>query len=1271
MINYKKSLLSLATILAIGSASVSADYIPLSKDGTNNKAWVLFGVNGFLSEGTSSSTSTVAGEFSITDNDKNTAKDLKKDNLYGGDDGISDNGTQFLDGSDSLGKVKSLTATTLQVRIDLTDVSYNERDPERIIYVSVGAGSPVFALKYRAALEGLTAQFSTATDGSNVYTFTIKSEYTYSNPAPAILVPASVDGADSAGTYLTKLSDIVDYNLTNDPASITYYDKTRDQDTSDNKNKNLRVYSYDGTNALWELYDSRNTAASNDFAELAKAKAYWARIDNNNTNERAGLVLGSSSLTAADYTATNLVEGWNLISFDANHEDLRVSTTGMILVVDKNTSFTIKDTTEQHSVVTDALTSAAATLTETETDCLMINQTIKNAEINGTMPATLNLKAFPIAPAKIALISNKRFTIYEDTTGTFSGDTNATTLAGQQPINATTLIQEAAAADFSVSGLQSIYGEYALIVKPLLGANTADDLNVSKLEVTSKTASSFSQSIDVNSTSVITATNITAITKPLTTTKLLASSVDIDYAGKADHVLIASNEPFYVRDHTFTRVFDFTTVNDTNGTIKISSNGTGDKSFVVDINGSITDVEGNITTKIPGVSADSNVSGDMKLYVLVDTDNGNEFYVTEGPDADKLKDATSTLDIAKGAVSGVYSLDYLAKRSLSNTIVLDLDIKTGNDSLSDKNDYIQFSINGDANTTEFYITPDTTILDLNGSVKADVITTFDLVTKNLKSELDKALILYSSVEHNCTDGNADTSVITIKSSDLETLSATVNSGDNNDFKLEIAGTAATTAEASEKLGYINSKSPDLSADLKYNAIYTPDYVTDGPLYMLRDAGFAIKTMVTGTTDLGDSKLSWESIDLTKKPSEWLDSQDYNLFSVDPVSGYWAYLAASTEATLAIANPNFKPSYRYHFNTDGTTFNSVSGNLAVEVTGLDEIDAIDATRASTVVNAYVAGTTVQLARTGLSPTYTGKISSYEIGDMLAGSDYEIFANVADGLGSNLKSASVGVTVDYKKPTIPTITETSGSFAFTSPDADVASFYIFKGKISEEDTTAIANNFLVKLDVATAAAYTLCDKLDPIQEFSTTTGAKTDPYNIKAFAVDGSGILGGGNASDIATKKYLPMLKTAMLLTDKNNDESDPATYNSNSGADAVKYTKSCVAATANDVNYGVTLTSESSYTTAKLAFNYVENRDVTATPVTMFIKNGDSAEAKITYPSAYGDNHERVYVEVGDKVFALKLQTADTLDGNGSTSDTAISLGGADTNLSKLLDGITF
>ena len=1242
MINYRKSLLSLATILAIGSTAANADYIPLSLDNSNTKPWVLFGVNGFVSEGASTATSTAAATFSITDSTENTAKDLKKDDIYGGDDGVAANGLKF-EKSGSLGKVKAITVSTLQVRVDMANITYSERDPERTIYVTFEeAGSPAFAMKYKASLEGQIAQVSTMTDGSNAYTFVINSENTYNNPVVATLIEASSGGADADGTYLKSLEDVVDYDFSNNPKSLVYYDKTTHQKT-DSNSENLRIYSYDAKQTLWKLYDSQNAAAANDFSELEKSKAYWARLDDNGRDKEAGLVLGSGTLTTQDYTDAGITTGWNLLSFDDTHPDLRVSTTGITFELHDNTkAITLTDATGKHSITTDDLDNSD--YSHTVADCKIINQAIKDAKIAGTLPDTFHLKAFPIAVAKIALISNKRFVLKEEDSDHI---TAVKTLAGKQPLNATTLVDHVLDDDFSANGVLSKYGEYAMIIEPLIGPDVAaslddaNDIDTASLYIKSTVAGSFKAIVTMDDDDEF------AVSMPVTVgnisgadPKVTATEIDIEYSTDTNHILVAATEPFYIRDHTFTRVFKYTDT-DIEGKATVFSNGTGDVEGTLAAGTDTVAAAATVFDNLVGV--ESAADGDGNVVIVVDAENGNEFYVTETVTTDHLTDAVSTKDLAKGAVKGVYSLNYLAKRPLENIVTID------QDTVSDEaGDTIGFTLNGGAASAE--VNPGTFDEANNDSVALFFTALVDQLTTQLKNEK-----IVATVTTNAGSGTAlADAIITITGPDI--TDATIQTTDGGG-----GGGAALANGATDKtdIGHLSTISPDLAADLQYNAIYSPDYVTEGPLYTLRDLGYRAKSMVTGTMQMtANGTISWESLDLTRAPSAWLDSQDYNLFSVDASSGYWVYLEESPEATITVTNPSFQPNYKHHFNADKSTYNSVSGNLAVEVTGLDDSDS----RASARVNAYLAGTTVELSRTGLSNVYTGKISSNDISDLTTGSEYEIFTNVADGLGSNLKNFSTDLKVDYKKPEAPTMTITDGSFSLTSTSADVTSFYVFKDLIDEQSTVS-SDDFLVRLLTADAAAYSLCSKL------AAKSSVNDDPYTLRAFAMDGTGTLGGGNVSDITEKVYMPMLKSATFMTNT-HDGSDSSTPSTFASASTIVYNASCEAVD-NDTNYGVTLTSETSFTTVKLAFTHVENRDTTAVPLTMFIEKGDNALASISYPETYAG--EKVYVEVGSTIYALVLRTEAELDvaGGGAASDDAYALTTTADEVKQLPTGISF
>jgi len=253
MNNYKKSLLSLATIIAISTTAVNANYIPLTDTADNEEVWSMFGVSGLLSTGAGSGTS--AGTFSITDNTANAVTD----------DTLDDKFVEGLYvGADSMGKVKVLSPyTSIEVRVDTTGLTYDATDPVRTIYITMQEGSgPAFAFSYKASLEGKTLQFSTQTDGSNAHSIVIDSVNTYSNPALGTVIQ-EIEGLPSA--TLAQFADAVDYDFSDNPSAVSYYDKADHQSDAADTTEYLRVYSFDTANDRWDLYDTRNTEESNDF----------------------------------------------------------------------------------------------------------------------------------------------------------------------------------------------------------------------------------------------------------------------------------------------------------------------------------------------------------------------------------------------------------------------------------------------------------------------------------------------------------------------------------------------------------------------------------------------------------------------------------------------------------------------------------------------------------------------------------------------------------------------------------------------------------------------------------------------------------------------------------------------------------------------------------------------------------------------------------------------------------------------------------------------
>ena len=1247
MFNYKKSLLSIATATAIAVSTLSAGYIPLTNTSGDDQEWVLFGVTGLKATGAGAGTS--AGTFSIPDNTANAVTDSTLDELFV-------EGLKAATGED-LAKVKVLSPyTTIEARVDTTGAVYNETEPTRTIYVTLTeGGSPSFAFTYRASLEGQTMQYSVNSNGSNARTLTINSANTYNNPVYGEVIQevAGVDGA-----YLSELSKLVDYDFSNNPTDSSYYDEDTDQNVAV-AGQYLRVYSYTSATEQWGLYDSRNTVDSNDFTSLEKGKAYWAKMDDNNVSTVGGLVLGSSAILAADYVTAGITDGWNLMAFDKANPDVRKSPTGLILTLNtgavENAGKELKiwDYSGNHSVSVDIVDD---NITTVNTTCKGINLDIKQAKLNGTIPDTFDLKAFALSATEIMLLSNKRFMVDELTLDFFAG---VTTLTGAIPytVDPTDLVNTddtVAMADLdfndATKAVMSKYGEYAMIVEPLLGDDGSADLiydTAASMAVGAARVHIQSSASDATAVSAVSMDNTAAIATALSNTiatlgagttgvdiggyKSHAYGFDGDYNGVAELILLASPKPFYVRDHTFTRVFKFTDNNDTAHTITTSGTGadgvhnTTVTAATVDANTTAQAIE----TSAIGIHATADAAN-TSIIAIASADSANEYKLTENTsstvDVDELTDSTVTDDSAKGAIKGVYSLEAFTSADPTNTVTVAM--TTWPFFAATTLDVNITNTLGGVDATTTYVMDKNDIVDYNVTTDSDAV----LISNEVKQHIESALSAYG------IDGN-----VTITNTPLVATFPifSIVSPDIANVNLIFAGTgaAADANSTGPTGGDLQTVTADLSDDLKFNAVYAPNYVIDGPLYTMKETGFTLKALVTGTTDISDGSVNWDSVDLTRTPSEWLDSQDYNLFSINENSGYWAFIETDGSTNdLAVSNAQLNPlTYTYRFNKVNTTtkvatnYSSVSANIALTIDGLDTD-----TRAVPVVSVTVAGSEVELANVAGSNSYTGKASSYEIENMITGFNYEVLANIADGLGYSLISEDIALSIDYLKPAVPTIDLGDGTtVAFTSTSADVAGYYVFNGQIPEE-STATASNLIKKLTADEAAAYGLCQETTKLSWFKPA-------YDLNVIAIDGSGVLGGGNASDTKSQTFVPMLKDAIRLEDTANSDVLETFDGSIYGADCTE------TGTVGAINtYGMSVTALLDLQTVRMAYEPSNVADTTATPISLFINNSaQNADvvAKIEYQDVYVG--KTVYVELEGKVYSLILPSEAELVGDDS------------------------
>ncbi len=1204
-----KIIFHLLTIIFFTISSLSAGYVPLTDSAGHEKSWVLFGVTGLKITGAGAGTS--AGAFSIADTTENKIIDSLKDESF--TDGL-------IVSSKSFAKAKSLTIDYLQIRIDTTDKVFTEDEVVYTMYVANYKNSgPAFVITYKAVLEGETMEYSSHSDGSNAYTITLDSSKTYSNPGYGELIQTV---AGVSGSELKKIIDIVDYDFTNNPPSYQYYDKALHQNNAVD-NQFIRIYSYDTKKTSWKLFDTRNSDDANDFDELKKGKAYWAQMDAVD-NKQAGLVLGSSAISTAEY---DLTDGWNLLSFSVKNSTIKKSSTALILELkDAGGGLKIWDSAGSNFVTVSSV--KGGNLTNVKNSCLAINQSIKEAKISGNMDENFYLKAFIINNNKIILISNKRFMIDEITADSIGG---VTTLLGNNPYTVNPLDIENTDDSIGVTDLDfedsskavvSKYGEYGMIIEPLVGAGTA-----SQKEAKMDLQSTVDDATGVDP--IVIQTDIQTVASDLTKSDFggadfISIAIDTNYDGSLDKVLISSDKTFYLRDHTFTRVFDYTDI-DANSSMIVTGTGSDGE---IEVNGVQTAeeyadaIDGNNGLKAENIGS--------KVVIFTSLTNASKFDITENIDksnaTDQLKDATTDDDLAKGAVKGVYSLDTYAKAKLNNIIIHDVTDGESSDGAGSK---ITLKLKNNYGTIYTHTEFNTTVGDGTDGVWLPEFKTL-VETALSKSKMQGTVSI--------TDDN-----ITIISTDLIDISWDWDDTDNNED--DLAFNSVTSVEK----GSLVTVSADLSSDLKFTPINVPNYALDGPLYSIKKAGFDMKAMVGGTTNLSNGSVSWESIDLTRPPSQWLSSQDYTLFSTDSSAGYWVYVTKSepvaTSDELKIKEDGgkkvtFNPIYSTHFNTDGTTYNNISGQISVEIQGLPQVGDSDYDNSS-IVELLINGTAVELTNRSTNNVYVGGISSYEL-PILSGWDYPIKINISDGIGTNLLNEDTDKIIDFTKPTAPIVDinatngqNDEGAIVTIMSSDDVTGYYIFNGQIPDYKPSR-ATNKVAEFEKTTDNIYTICSGFG----INKLTTSSQDAYSLNIIAVDGTGKLGGGNASDITVQNYIPMLKNSIKLSDVNSGENNEQILGKIYGADC-KYVKN------QDIDYGISIRSETDTDPDEIVkIVYEPKNGGLANPTTIYFKGIDDSEARVTYSDSYVDSI--VYIMVDDKVYSYTLLTSDDAIGKVDT-----------------------
>ena len=1262
--NYRKSLLSLVAVMALSNtviADSNTKYVPLTSK-TVDSAFVLFGVNGF-SDGThggSSGASSFSGSFTGVIEDTVYGDELSVNGVY--EDAPLTTGPYFM----TLQALASDTAlnATFSIAINPSTLVYTEEEAVYTMYLKI-EGVITAKIDYKSSLEGKTIEI--IRNGSS-YNIALSEEYTWSNPG----VPNSgLSTTAASDTDLRTITDVLDFDFDNNPVTPADYN-TSFRDTVASTVGAAHFYHYDAKKVKWNVWNKHSVANANEFTKFLKGHSYWGRMDANSTDGslvsnastgHAGLVLGEPSGTVStdfvdEDNVSILTEGWNMLSFNENQPYIRRATSGLILtVLTAGDTITITDSTKQYSVTSRAIVDNAAMHTE----ALELNQQIESLKLRNLLPENFNVRVFGTegADGQLTIISDKTF--YIDSTG--SADNEVVTLAGEDPyVNGV----EAAVGDLTANAAQtteSVYGEYSMLMQVLVGAGTASNLDNTASSGTGSGGTETSAKVifgqsGVDNTAVSLASDADAVATYATAIdemdnddiftgstangKIIVLDVGFDdtAADPNDLILVSSDEPFFIKDATYTRSFDYAAGATTGSTLKVSGKVAYDLA---------TDTIANLITGIND-EADSGDTG-TAVYaaagtasdLVVVTTNSDLFDLKDVADVttDYLVVKAETANIAKGAVKGVHSLDSIIDVPLNwvtDTITGFTTVNAGADGnlTTDANDTFTVTVN-DYNSSVIEINSTTGITDVVNT-QGELLTFYDAVVAEANA-LMLANDLHGSASHNFEiNATADTN-LTVNSLVGGVITVTgidINDSFNVTLLNAVGGTAyleqnATTAAATGDNNITIPSSPDLSSDLKANAIYTPNYAVYGPLYTMRNdagaSGYDVTSILEATTDMDTvsdpTSIEWAGIDMTRNENDWFTNNEFDLYRINSTQGYWARLEARDSNDINISTPTLNPSYTYYFSRDASTTPKYvttnvinSGSLEVVVTGLSD-------SAAASVYAIIGGEELQLKNTSGSTSYTATISDYSMSSFSESTTpVAITIRAVDGKGKALSSTGA-LSFDYVKPTgVAVVSKTSTGAVFSAVGTDVEKIYVFNNYIPEYSTEG-DELLSATVDGSNRASFDICSS----STFGTTS-------QLRVVAVDGDGTIGNANISDALGYTYAATLKGAHVITHtQGNDDASKVA--------GLKYNDSCALEatyTAYTDNNGVELTSLATLVETKLSFVPITgeqfDKAVAWTSAYQIDNGGDIIQIEAT--AAYVG--KTFYVEYGGKLYTQVFPT---------------------------------
>lgn len=1247
--NFRKSLLSLAALAALSNtatADTSATYLPLSSS-TADSSWILFGVNGFSTGVPTVGAASAPSEFTLGYTQLTEASvvdDLATSGLasvVGGNEDLA-----------SLQEIASLADLSIAMDITTDSIPFIAEEPVRTMYIALSkTGTPEIKFNYKASLEGRAIEILV---GTTIYSTTVSQDSVYRTPARAEegLAPV-IEGTDP---NIKSVVGVLDFTASDNPVNPKDYNATAHLDDT---GVTSSFYHFNAITQQWEV--NQKGAAIQDFTEFNAGKAYWGRIDKadalgtqiNDGDGAGSLILGTATQASNnlpnpdvyqdDDNVSTLTIGWNMLSFDDSEPYIRHSATGLVLSgIADNDVITITDDSKLHSITTAALT--AATL---ELDAIAINKQIESAKLRGLLPETFNVKAFANGvDGELILLSDKKFYVGASTGAAIDVKTLTDANPYVDGIRTTAVTDlEATTTAGSNTSVESVYGEYAVVFKPLVGAEgvAADGEGAGGFGFSKVTYWDATNGTETKVMSgAATVASVSTILPGNLTSAVVGTQIDTDYDGASDMVLLANaTEPFSLADGVFTRVFahnDATTGGGDTDNLTLLEDApttvaTVNADAAIDL---ADDIDGkNIAT----LRADDDSADTTKLVVFSVSKSTFDLKDAEDTTKDYLEEVTSGSDIAKGAISGVYSLDDMARKDLGQVTDVITSVTTNAaGSMGDADD--TFAVTIIDNTTVAPIAM-SGITGVVGQIDTygEMLALFDAIVAETNT-LVTANNQHAYATHSYTIPNGITATTALPASasayvgEVTVVGVDVLGTGSEDFGVAFAdggttavaeGTSTNAAATGDNL--LDLADGNLVKDLKTNAVYTPNYAVYGPLYTLRESGegYNVRAMLKATTDLDTatgtaltSPITWDSIDLTRNEEDWFANNEFNLFNVNHNSGYWVYLEEkSTTNDMVISNASeSSKGYTYYFSNDKTSTPALQTTNIINSYGISvDVSNVDSTSSAGSVYAIIGGEEIQLSNT-TGDTYTGNVGKYALDTFTVNTIIPVKIRAVNGKGVSVELEDA-ILIDYVAPTNVVGTINGTNLELTSDGNNTTDYYVFKDYISEVDQT---NTLVKNIDVdanSTQGSMNVCTEFD----YGTTN-------TLRIAATDGD--FYRANVSTAIEVIYANLTKDAQILSHTQGVGLKAQlgdVYNSNCTVETDQ-----VADGNTSANFGVSLATITTGQTTKLSVAPLANASFNQDVAWTSNYTVDSGNVKIQVQNTTGYAGKAFYIEYSGKIY---------------------------------------